>query len=128
MNNYRHISVTRQQGVFCLRLKNARLEENEIHQVGDEILDACSEPECRVALSLGPEAPYVLYSVFLAKLVAVRNALFRHGARMVLCDASPNAYSAFEACKLHKEFTFVPDFAAAITHFNEARSDEPRTK
>jgi hypothetical protein len=123
MHKYRHISVTRQQDVLCVRLKHSRLEENEIHQVGDEILAACSEPECRVALSLGPGTPYCLYSVFLAKLVAIRNALLRHGGRMVLCDASPNAYGAFEACQLHKEFIFVPDFAAAIEHFNE-----PRTK
>ena len=126
MSSYRQISVTRQQDVLCVRLRHSRIEENEIHLVGEEILDAAAAPESRVALSLGPETPYCLYSVFLAKLVAIRNALHKTGGRLVLCDASPNAYGAFEACQLHKEFTFVPDFAAAIAHFNAPH--EPRTK
>lgn len=125
MNNYRHISVTSEQGVLCLRLTHARLEESEIQQLGDEVLDACSAPDCKVALSIGPDTPYCLYSVFLAKLVALRNALRRHGGRMVLCDASPNAYSAFEACKLHQEFTFLPDIPAAVAHFNAPPTANP---
>jgi hypothetical protein len=119
MDRYRHISVSRQQEVLCVRLRHARLEENEIHQLGDEILGLCQEPGCRLALSLGPDAPYCLYSVFLAKLVALRNALLRIGGRMVLCDVGANTYGAFEACQLHKEFTFVRDFAAALAHFHQ---------
>ncbi|MFO0842080.1 MAG: hypothetical protein U0797_06710 [Gemmataceae bacterium] len=67
--------------------------------------------------SLGPQPPYCLYSVFLAKLVSIRNALARAGGRMVLCDVGPSTYGAFEATRLHQEFTFLPDFAAAAEHF-----------
>src|SRR5262245_8807037 len=118
MSSLRHISVTREQDVICVRLKHSRLEENEIHVVGDEILDACNEPNCQVALSLGPGTPYCLYSVFLAKLVSIRNAILKLGGRMVLCDVSPNTYDAFEACQLHKEFHFIADFPAAIAYFH----------
>lgn len=117
MNTYRHILVTRDQDVTCVRLKHTRLEESEIHQLGDEILAACAEPGARLALSLGPETPHCLYSVFLAKLVALRNALARQGGRMVLCEAGANTYSVFEAARLNEQFTFVADFAAAIAQF-----------
>ncbi|MFO0880411.1 MAG: hypothetical protein U0840_23950 [Gemmataceae bacterium] len=113
----RHITATTLDGVVCIRLKHSRLEETEIHQLGEEILAACAEPGSRLALSLGPETPYCLYSVFLAKLVAIRNALARHGGTMVLCEVGPNAYSTFEACHLKQEFIFVKDFAAAVAHF-----------
>src|SRR4051794_32164610 len=111
----RLITVTRQGDVFCVRLAHARLEENEIALVGDELIDLCTHEGCRkLALSLGPETPYCLYSVFLARLVSVRNAVQKEGGQMVLCDVGPNAYGAFEACMLHREFTFVKDFAAAL--------------
>jgi hypothetical protein len=54
-----------------------------------------------------------LYSVFLAKLITVRNALKRREGQLVLCEVGPTAYSVFEACLLHREFTFAADFAAA---------------
>lgn len=119
MDTLRHITATRQQGVLCVRLKHARLEESEISQLADEVLSLCTGPDCKLALSLGPQTPYCLYSVFLAKLVSIRNAVSRMGGRMVLCDVGPNAYSAFEATRLHHEFTFVTDFTAAVEHLTK---------
>jgi hypothetical protein len=118
MDSYRHIRVEHDGDVFCVRLKHARLEETEIHQLGAELIDLCERQGCRkLALSLGPKPPDCLYSVFLAKLVAVRNALRRHDGRFVLCELTPVAYHVFEACLLHREFDFVPDFAAARAFF-----------
>ena len=120
MDSYKHISVTRDGDIFCVRLTHARLEEIEIQQLGDEILSLVTQHECRkLALSLGPETPYCLYSVFLAKLVAIRNALRKVGGRMVLCEVGSNTYSAFEACLLHREFLFLNDFSMAITYFRQ---------
>ncbi len=114
MDSYKHIRVERQGDVFCVRLRHSRLEETEIHQLGGELVDLCEKQGCRkLALSLGPEPPDCLYSVFLAKLIAIRNALRRLGGEMVLCEVSPVAYQVFEACLLHREFTFAADFAAA---------------
>src|SRR5438046_1149040 len=72
-----------QGDVVCVRLEHTRLEETEIAQLGDEVLSLCREGGWRkLAMSLGPETPYCLYSVFLAKLVAIRNALGKLGGQM----------------------------------------------
>jgi hypothetical protein len=114
MDRYQYLDVERRGDVFCVRLKNPRLEENEIYHLGNELTGLCEKDGCRkLALSLGPQPPDCLYSVFLAKLVAVRNALRRQEGQLVLCEVSPTAFSIFEACLLHREFTFAPDFAAA---------------
>ena len=114
--------MRRQGDVFCVKLKKSRLEEVEIQQLGDELIDLCeTHGGRRIALSLGPPPPDCLYSVFLAKLIAVRNALQRQGGRMVLCDLSPVAYSVFEACLLHREFTFAPDLATAVALLSDKR-------
>jgi hypothetical protein len=118
MDQYHLIKIDRRGDIFCVRLRRARLEEGEIQQLGDEILALCKEGGCRkLALSLGPEPPDCLYSVFLAKLISVRNALTKVGGQMVLCEVAPIAYNVFEACLLHREFVFVPDFNAAIAYF-----------
>jgi hypothetical protein len=120
MDSYRYISVERQGDVFCVRLKSSRLEESEIHQLGTDLTDLCELHGCRkMALSLGPQPPDCLYSVFLAKLIAVRNALRRHEGRLILCEVSPEAFNVFEACLLHREFTFAPDFASAVLMLSE---------
>src|SRR4051794_40902393 len=106
MDKYRFLEVDRLGDVFCVRLKDPRVEENEIHLLGSELIGLCEKGCRKLALSLGPQPPDCLYSVFLAKLVAVRNALKRHEGRLVLCEVSPTAYSIFEACLLHREFTF----------------------
>ena len=120
MKTYRHIKAEYREGVCCVRLRHTRLEEGEIQQFGDELVSLGSQEGYRkIALSLGPEPPDCLYSVFLAKLVAVRNALARLDGRLVLCELAPVAYHVFEACLLHREFVFLPDFAAAIAYFAE---------
>jgi hypothetical protein len=120
MESQRLIKVDRQGDVFFVRMRHTRLEEIEIHQLGEEIASLCTQQGCRkMALSLGPEAPDCLYSVFLAKLVSIRNSLARVGGKLVLSEVGPVAMSIFEACLLHREFVFVPDFAAAAALFNE---------
>jgi len=119
MDSYKHIRVERRDNdEFCVRLRHTRLEENEIQQMGVELIDLCEQHGCRkLALSLGPQPPDCLYSVFLAKLIAIRNALRRHHGQFILCEVSPTAYQVFEACLLHREFTFAADFAAAHVAF-----------
>jgi hypothetical protein len=115
MDIYKHIRVEQRGDVFCVRLKQPRLEESEIHQLGVEMVDLCEQQGCRkLALSLGPQPPDCLYSVFLAKLVFIRNVLRRLAGQLVLCEVSPVAYQVFEACMLHREFAFAPDFGSAF--------------
>ena len=117
---WQHIDVDQRGEVACVRLRRFRIEESEILELTNELMKLAATPVCKkIALSLGPRPPECLYSVFLAKLVAMRNALGKLGGQMVLCDVGPNTYDAFEACQLHKEFVFVRDFAAALAHFQE---------
>src|SRR5262249_61547030 len=93
-NQYRFFLVERAGDVFLVRLHQTRLEEGEIHQVGEELGLLVTRDGCRkLALSLGPEPPDCMYSVFLAKLVGVRNLLARHEGRMALCEVAPITYS-----------------------------------
>jgi hypothetical protein len=118
MDQYRLIKIDRRGDVFCVRLRDTRLEEAAIQEFGDEILDLCNIDGCRkLALSLGPAPPDCLYSVFLAKLISIRNALRKLDGELVLCEVAPIAYSVFEACLLHREFVFVPNFDAAVAYF-----------
>src|SRR4051794_41002181 len=121
MDTYRLIKVERAGDVACVRLVRTRLEEGEILQLGDELLSLTAEEGGgKIALILGPPQPDCLYSVFLAKLVAIRNACRRRGGELVLCGLNALTYSVFEASHLHREFVFRPSAAEAIDYFNAA--------
>lgn len=123
MSSHRFIQVERQDEVFCVRLRRKRLEENEVYLLAEEILALIKEDGCRsLALSLGPEPPDCLYSVFLAKLITIQRTLRENKGALVLCEVSPVAKSVFEASLLDRQFTFLPDFAAAVAYFATRKS------
>jgi hypothetical protein len=71
-----------------------------------------------MVLSLGPESPQVLFSVFLAKLVMIRRRLLESGgAPLKLCDTTADVHGVFEACQLNNLFDFYPDRASAVASF-----------
>ena len=120
-NHYRHIKVETQGGVFCVRLRNPRMDENAIFQLGEELVALAKQDGCRkLALSLGPVPPDCLYSVFLAKLVMVQRVHNENGGEMVLCDITPLVKSTFDITHLVRKFTFVPDFDAAVARWSGA--------
>lgn len=125
MQPYRLIRVECREQVFCARLVNTRLDELEIHEFGEEVLSLADAEGCRfLALSLGPQTPRCLFSVFLSRLVALRNAYRNRSGELVLCEVGPQTYSAFTACHLHGEFVFLPDFDAAVRYFETRRSED----
>ena len=118
-NHYRHIKVETRGGVFCVRLRNPRMDENAIFQLGEELVALAKQDGCRrLALSLGPVPPDCLYSVFLAKLVMVQRVHNENGGEMVLCDITPLVKSIFDVTHLDRKFTFVPDFDAAVARWS----------
>ena len=126
LQTYRLICVEVRDQVFCVRLSETRLEELDIPEFGEEMLSLADNDDCRfLALSLGPQTPRCLFSVFLSRLVVLRNAYRKRGGEMVLCQVGPQTYSAFTGCHLHGEFVFLPDFDAAVRYF-EARRGEDR--
>jgi hypothetical protein len=107
---FRHLVVAREPDGFRVRLRLRQIDEPAIHELAQELIRLGSEEGCRrVVLSLGPDAPECLYSVFLAKLVTVQRCLRERGARLALADVSPVVYSIFEACKLQDHFEFIRD-------------------
>ena len=118
MSSYRFIQTERQGEVDCVRLRRTRLEEGEIYQLAEELLALVRDGGCRqMALSLGPQPPDCLYSVFLAKLITLQRTLREHGGGLVLCEVNPVARTVFEASLLDRQFTFLPDFASDRVHF-----------
>ena len=67
-----------------------------------------------VALSLGPESPECLYSVFLAKLYWAQRMLSEQGISLILCDVRPVVRTIFEAVKLDDHFRFAGNLDAAV--------------
>lgn len=116
----RYIEVDRRGEVFCVRLSQKRLEEVQIYEFGAELRALVAEEGCRkLALSLGPESPECLYSVFLAKLISLQRYLREQGGELVLCQVQPVVRDIFAACGLENVFPFVPDFEAAVARWQQ---------
>ena len=111
----RHLDVECHGDVFAIRLRELQLDEAGLDAVGQELNALIDVDGCRkMVLSLGPEDPECLYSVFLAKLVTIQRRLHEHGGTLKLADASPFTVGIFDACRLKELFDFVPDRASAI--------------
>jgi anti-anti-sigma factor len=127
MDRYRHITVERQGDVFCVRLRRPRLNESEMYLFADEILSLFNNEDCRrLALSLGPQPPDCMYSVFLAKLITIQRKLRSLDGEMVLCEVAPVVMPIFEATKLDSQFHFVPDFDAAVARWANGPAESLR--
>jgi hypothetical protein len=118
MNAPRLTEVERRGDVFCARLRREQIAENEIGDLVEELEALVKQQGCRkLALSLGPRPPEFLYSVFLAKLIHLQRILNEHGGTLVICHARPEVRSIFTCCRLDTLFTFLPDFDAAVAHW-----------
>lgn len=112
---FRHIIVDRKGDVFCVRLREHRMEETDILEMSDELLSLIIDQGCRrLAIRLGPDALECLYSVFLAKLVTVRRRLLECGGHLVLYEVTPEVHGVFEACHLKDYFDFAENEQAAV--------------
>jgi hypothetical protein len=118
MNPPRFTEVERRGDVWCVRIRVPRLDEPEMVDLAEELYGLVRDGGCRkMALSLGPTPPEFLYSVFLSKLIRLRRLLHEQGGELVLCHASSEVQSIFEACSLDTLFRFLPDFDAAVAHW-----------
>ncbi len=112
---WQHIEVEQRGDVSCVRLKQYRIEEPDMPDLASELISLGSTPGCKkVALSLGPQPPECLYSVFLAKLMTVQRRLAEQGCTLVLCEAGVEIKALFRVCKFAEHFQFLPDFDAAV--------------
>jgi anti-anti-sigma factor len=115
---FRLIHVERKNDVFCVHLRQRKLDETDIYALADEMLHLINVEGCRkMVLCLGPEEPQCLYSVFLAKLISVRRQILEKGGALKLCDAGSAVTDVFAACQLQDYFDFAPDEETAIEQF-----------
>jgi hypothetical protein len=121
MENYRLAKVEQDGELFCVHLRNPRMDEPEIYHFAEELITLITRDGCRhLVLSLGPEPPSCLYSVFLSKLITVQRILREHGGRMALVEVGPTTRSVFEACLLDRQFTFFPDLKTVRERWENA--------
>ncbi len=117
---YRHIDVETAGDVHCVKLRETKLDENALYELTDELGALVGEDGCsKVVLTLGPEEPQFLYSVFLAKLVTLQRRLRAKGGALKLADVAADTVRIFDACRLTPLFDFQPDRAAALASFSK---------
>ena len=116
--HYRQIEVDQHGDVFCARLRNPRLNEEDIYDFSEDILQLIDEDGCRkLVLDFGPKNPLCLFSIFLAKLVSIKRRLEKNGGGLKLAGVGPETYHIFEVCNLHNLFDFSPDQQTALAEF-----------
>jgi hypothetical protein len=117
---YRYLKIERRGEAFCTSLCQTQLDELMVHELAGELHRLVLDDGCRkLALSLGPEAPECLYSVFLANLITLQRELREHQGELVLCYVPPPVREIFAACALEKLFHFLPDYEAAVAHLSQ---------
>lgn len=115
---YRYVDVDRRGEVWCVRLRQSRLDEPSVYEATGELRHLVTEDGCRkMALSLGPESPECLYSVFLARLITLQRVLNENRGELVLCHVQAPVHDIFAACSLDHLFRFLADFDAAIAYW-----------
>lgn len=116
--SYRHLLVVRHGNVACVRLLKPRMDENEIHELALEMIHLAREGGCpRIALSLGPQTPECLYSVFLSKLISLQRRLRELGGGLKLCECTQQVIDILNACVLLGYFDVVADPATALAEW-----------
>jgi anti-anti-sigma factor len=120
VETYRHLDVEQIGDVFCLGLRQPRLDAPELEELLADIDRCVLSTGCRkVVFLMGPEEPQCMYSVFLAKLVALQKRLQQAGGALKIAEASQTVQNIFEACRLRHFFNFAADRNEAIAALNQ---------
>ncbi len=118
--SFQQIDTEQKGDVSCVRLRQRRLGEVDVLQLGEELLALINEHGCRkLVVNLGPGPLQCLYSVFLAKLVTVQKRIEEVDGRMIFCEAHPETRHVFEVCQLDEYFDFVSREAIAVARMSD---------
>lgn len=121
---HRYLEVESVQDVFCVHLKQSRMEEAEVHALGDEFQELIDVGGCRkLVLDLGSNSPSMLFSLFLGKLVMIHRRLLELKGAMRLCAVNPQVMEVFAACQLDNYFDFAPDRDTAVKVLAQKQAD-----
>ena len=88
---FHQIIVDRRGDVFCVRLKHPKMNEIQLHQLGEELNQLVTENGCRLmALALGHDQIDCLYSSFIGKMItACANCCLEKSGHIKLCEVGP---------------------------------------
>lgn len=112
---YEYIDVQREDGVFCVRLRDAHVEDQFLEDLCAELARLIDEENCRkMVLNLGPDEPDCLFSIFLAKLINLNRRLELAGGTLALAHVSDDVRGMFRAAGIEKFFHFYDDQATAV--------------
>jgi anti-anti-sigma factor len=101
--------------VACIRLLRTQLDEHGLEELVRDFDQLIDEEGCKkLVLTLGPEDPLCLYSVFLAKLVNLQRRLAAGGGNLALAGLSINTQHIFQVTGLDKFFAFYADAGKAV--------------
>jgi len=118
------IETAQQENAVSIHLKRSRLDESELSQLMDELFAVVDgNPGRNVILSLGPDEPIFLYSVFLAKLVRFQRRVKAANGRLKLADVSANILEIFQVCHLDDLFEIYPDMQSALASCAQTELD-----
>jgi anti-anti-sigma factor len=112
-SSHRYIDVERDGDVHCIRFRDHNMDEPSIRAMSDEVETMILKDGCRkLVISLGPLR--CLYSVLIARLIKLRQAMAAQAGRLKLCDVTPESMNVFASCQLQDYFEFTKDRASAI--------------
>jgi anti-anti-sigma factor len=112
-SSHRYIDVERDGDVHCISFRDHNMDEPSIRAMSDEVETMILKDGCRkLVISLGPLR--CLYSVLIARLIKVRQAMAAQAGRLKLCDVTPESMNVFIQCQLQDYFEFTKDRASAI--------------
>ncbi len=118
MRPFQQIEVDNQGDIFCVRLRHKKMNEEELSKMAAELGFLVDQEGCRkMVLSLGPEDPILLYSVFLAKLVSFQKKMRQANGTLKLSEVGPQTQDIFRVCRLVDLFEFYPDQHSALASF-----------
>ena len=124
VDSYRHITAQRQGDIACVRLVKMRLDENELHQLGNELDHLSQVGGCRkIALDLMMKTPDCLYSIFLAELIKLHRRLKGGGGGLKLCACTSQVQDILHACGLLAHFDVVANTTTALAQWGASNPE-----
>jgi anti-anti-sigma regulatory factor len=113
--------VERHGDVFCIRLLQPRIEDDQMDDLGAELAELIDVQNARkIVFNLGPDDPDCLLSVFLGKLVGLQRRLDGMGGILALAHLSPDTREIFRIAGIEKFFRFYSDQPSAIQALEKA--------
>jgi anti-anti-sigma regulatory factor len=112
---YKFFDVEPHSPTCVVRLLPLHFNEAMLDPMGAELARLLDEEGYRnIVLSLGPDDPDCLQSVFLAKLLNLKKRLEQAGGGLLLTDISEHTRKILQVVGLEKHFRCYDDVAAAL--------------